>query len=108
MVLLPKIDFLISKQNSTPKLDPKMLKQYSGIATLRHVHFFYKNKQSSIIKINKQMNKYLYYNELFIFCLVSVLIPTSDSKDMLNHFSCLVSVSVYKFKIRGKLHLNSH
>ena len=40
MVLLPNVDFLISKQNSTPKLDPKMLKQYSGIAILRHVHFF--------------------------------------------------------------------
>ena len=45
MVLLPNIDFLISKQNSTPKLDPKMLKQYSGIAILRHVHFLYKQAE---------------------------------------------------------------
>ena len=27
MVLLPNIDFLISKQKKTPKIDPKMLKQ---------------------------------------------------------------------------------
>ena len=27
MVLLPNINFLISKQNKTPKIDPKMLKQ---------------------------------------------------------------------------------
>ena len=27
MVLLPNINFLISKQNKTPKIDPKMVKQ---------------------------------------------------------------------------------
>ena len=41
-------------------------------------------------------------------CVYFLLCFCSDSKDMLNHFSCLVSVSVYKFKIHGKLHLNSH
>ena len=27
LVLLPNINFLISKQNKTPKIDPKMLRQ---------------------------------------------------------------------------------
>ena len=34
------INFLINKQNKTPKIDPKMLKQYAGIAILRHVLSF--------------------------------------------------------------------
>ena len=40
MVLHPNINFLISKQNKTPKIDPKMLKQYVGIAILRDVLSF--------------------------------------------------------------------
>ena len=40
MVFLPNINFLISKQNTTPKIDPKMLKQYSGITIFRHVLSF--------------------------------------------------------------------
>ena len=34
MEILPKVNFLISKQNKTPNIDPKMLKY---IAILRHV-----------------------------------------------------------------------
>ena len=36
----PNVNFLISKQNKTPKIDPKMLKQQAGIAILRHVLSF--------------------------------------------------------------------
>ena len=36
IILLPNINFLISKQNKTPKLDLKMVKQETGIATFRH------------------------------------------------------------------------
>ena len=34
------INFLISKQNKTPKIDPKMLKQQAGIAIFRHALSF--------------------------------------------------------------------
>ena len=40
MVLLPNINFLISKQNKTPKIDPKMLKQQAGISIFRHALSF--------------------------------------------------------------------
>ena len=40
MALLPNINFLISKQNETPKIYPKMLKQQARIAILRHVLSF--------------------------------------------------------------------
>ena len=36
-VLLPNINFLISTQNKTPKVGPKMLKQSAGKAILRYV-----------------------------------------------------------------------
>ena len=36
MVLLPNINFLISKQNKTPKIDKEMVKQFVGIFTFRH------------------------------------------------------------------------
>ena len=47
IVLHLNINFLIRKQNKTPKLDPEMVKQYAGIAILRHVlskRFIIKNK----------------------------------------------------------------
>ena len=34
------IDFLISKENKAPKIDPKMLKQQAGITILRHALSF--------------------------------------------------------------------
>ena len=40
MVLLPNINFLISKQNNAPKIDPKMLRQQAGVAILRDVLSF--------------------------------------------------------------------
>ena len=40
MVLDPNIKFLIGNQNKAPKIDPKMLKQYPGIAIFRHVLSF--------------------------------------------------------------------
>ena len=40
IILLPNINFLISKQNKTPKLDLKMVKQETGIATFRHTLLF--------------------------------------------------------------------
>ena len=40
MVSHPNINLLISKQNKALKIDPKMLKQYAGIAILRHVLSF--------------------------------------------------------------------
>ena len=39
-VLLPNINFLISKQNKTQKSDPKMLKHQAGIAIFRKVQSF--------------------------------------------------------------------
>ena len=40
MVLLPNINFLISKQNKTPKIDPKVVKQQAVIASFRHALSF--------------------------------------------------------------------
>ena len=39
-VLLPDVNFLIIKQNKKSKTDPKILRQYAGIAILRHVMSF--------------------------------------------------------------------
>ena len=63
MVLLPNINFLISKKNKTPKVDPKMVKEQAGIATFRHDPVFYTNKQSFGIKYKycKEIYKYLYF-----------------------------------------------
>ena len=40
MVLHPNINFLMSKENNTPKINSKMLKQYAGIAILTHILSF--------------------------------------------------------------------
>ena len=42
MILLPNINFFISKQSKTPKIDPKRLKQQTGIAIFifRHALLF--------------------------------------------------------------------
>ena len=45
MVLPSNINFLISKQNKTPKVDPKMLKQKAGTAVLRHALSFTQTKR---------------------------------------------------------------
>ena len=39
-VIIPNINFLISKQIKTPEIDPKMLKQQAGVATFRHALSF--------------------------------------------------------------------
>ena len=59
------INFLISKENKAPKIDPKLLKQKAVIAILRHALSFTQTKKS--LQSNKQINKYLYYNELHLF-----------------------------------------
>ena len=45
MVLLPKIDFLISKQNSTPKLDPTILSSVLALLFLDISSFLYKQTE---------------------------------------------------------------
>ena len=60
MVLLPNINFLISKQNKTPKIDPNWS---SSLVLLLLDILFYTNKQSFGIKYkySKQIYKYLYF-----------------------------------------------
>ena len=58
---------LISRQNKSPKIDPKMLKQLSGIAIFRHALSF--TQTNSLIisyKYHKQINKYLCCYELHL------------------------------------------
>ena len=76
------INFLISRQNKAPKIDPKMLKQQAGIVIRRHVLSFTQTNKS--LRSNKLINKYLYCNELHLFS------ACSDSNGILSKFSCLV------------------
>ena len=68
IVLLPNSNFLISKQNKTPKM-----KQQAGIAILRHVLSFTKTNRALKSNPNKQINKYLYCNELHLFSAVNFI-----------------------------------
>ena len=109
MVLLPNINFLISKQNKTPNIDPKMVKQQAGIATFRHTLSFTQTSRVLELKINT-VNRYINTSTSInsIYSLACFCFDTS----MLNKFSCLVCTwfqyLLYKFKRHGKLHLNSH
>ena len=67
MVLHPNINFLIIKQNKTPKIDLKLLKQEAGIAILRHALFFTQINRPLKSNIDKWINKDLYCNELDLF-----------------------------------------
>ena len=67
MVLHPNINFLIIKQNMTPKIDSKLLKEEAGIAILRHALSFTQTNRPLKSNINKWINKDLYCNELHLF-----------------------------------------
>ena len=56
------INFLKSKQNKAPKIDPKMLK--AVIAILRYVLSF--TQTNKALHSNKQINKSLYCSELHL------------------------------------------
>ena len=62
MVLLPNINFLISKKNKTPKIDPKAVNQQVGIATFRHTLSFTQTNRALELNINNvNRYKYLYF-----------------------------------------------
>ena len=109
IILLPNINFLISKQNKTPKLDLKMMKQETGIANFRHTLPFEQANRALKLKINT-VNRYI-STSASINCIYSLASFCFDT-NILNRFSCLVyawfQYLVYKFKRHGKLHLNSH
>ena len=109
MVLLPNINSLISKQNKTPKIDPKMLKQQAGIATFRHTLSFAKTNRGLELNINT-VNRYI--NTSFSINCIYFLAFFYFDTNILNKVSCLVCTwfqyLLYKFKRHGKFHLNSH
>ena len=80
VVLLSNTYFLTCKQNNAPKVYPKNVEAVGW--SCYSILVFYKN--SSISKY-KQVNKYLYYNELqLLFACFR-----SDSNDILNSLSYL-------------------
>ena len=102
--LHPNINFVISKQKNTPKIDPIMLKQQAGIAILKHVLSFTQTNRA--LWSNKQMNTSTAMN-----CIYSLPCSCSDFNDMLNKFSCLVHTWFQYLYINSKdikFHLNSH
>ena len=109
MVLLPNINFSIGKQNKTPKIDPKMVKQQVGIATFRHALSFTQTNRALELNINT-VNRYI-NTSISIKCIYSLACFCFDT-NILNMFSCLVCTSLqyllYKFKRHSKFHLNSH
>ena len=109
MVLLSNINFLISKQNKTSKIDPKMLKQQAGNATFRHILSFTQTNRALKLNINT-VNRYI-NTSTSINCIYSLACFCFDT-NILNKFSCLVCTwfqyLLYKFKRHGKLRLNFH
>ena len=109
MVLLPNINFLISKQNKTPKIDPKMVKQQAGIATFRHTLSFTQTNRGLELNINT-VNRYI-NTSTSINCIYSLACFCFDA-NIPNRFSCLVRTQFqylsYKFKRNGRLYLSSH
>ena len=69
IVLLLNINFLITKQNKTPKI-----KQWAVIAILRHVLSFTQTNRALQLNKNKQINKYLYCNEVHLFSALSLFL----------------------------------
>ena len=108
IVLHPNINFLISKQNKTPKIDPKILKK-TGIATFRHTLLFTQTNRVLELNVNN-VNRYI-NTSTYINCIYSLACFCFDT-NILNKFSCLVCTwfqyLLYKFKRHGKLHFNSH
>ena len=66
MILLPNIDFLISKQNKTPKIDPKNA-EAAGWSCYSVLCFLQNRALQSNINKPRSINKYLYCNELQLF-----------------------------------------
>ena len=109
MVLLPNINFLFSKQNKTPKIDPIIVMQQDGIATFRHTVSFTQTNRALELNINtviRYINTFTSTNGIYslaCFCF---------DTNILSKFLCLVCTwfqsLLYKFKRHGKLHLNSH
>ena len=99
MVLLPNINFLTSKQNKTPNIDPKMRKQQAGIATFRHTLSFTQANRALELNINT-VNRYL-NTSTSINCIYSLACFSFDT-NILNKFSCLVCAwfkyLLHKFK----------
>ena len=95
IVLHPNINFLISKQNKTPNIDPKMLNRlvlpFLDMSCLLH-------KQSFIIN---QINTSTAMN-----CIYSLPCFCSDSNDVLNKFSCLIYTWFQNLYINSKDRLN--
>ena len=106
IVLHPNISFQVSKQNKIPKSDPKMLKQYAGIALLIHVLSF--TQTSRALQPNKQINKYLYCNELHLFSALFLFWFQWQTEQVFMFGIYLVRITLCKFKWQIKLHLNSH
>ena len=100
------INFLISKQNKAPKTVPKILKQYAGIAILRYVLSF--TQTNIALQSNKQINKYLYWNELHLFPALFLFWFQWYTEQVFMFGVYLVPISIYKLKRQIKLHLNSH
>ena len=103
MVLLPNINFLISR-----KIDPKMLKQQAGTATFRHTLSFTQTSRGLKLKINT-VNRYI-NTSTSINCIYSLACFCFHT-NILNKFSCLVCTwfqyLLYKFKRHSKLYKNS-
>ena len=109
MVLLANINFLISKQNKTPKIDPKVLKQQAGIATCRHTLSFTQTNKALELNINT-VNRYI-NTYTSVKCIYSLACFCFDT-NILHKFSSLVCTwfqyLLYKFKRHNKLELKSH
>ena len=103
------INFLISKQNKTPTIDPKMVKQQAGIATFRHTLSFTQTNRGLELNINT-VNRYI-NTSTSINCIYSLACFCFHT-NILNKFSCLVCTwfqyLLYKFKRHSKLYQNSH
>ena len=71
MVLLPNIDFLISKpKKKTTKIDPKMMKLEAGIDTFSHTLSFTQNNRALELNINA-VSRYINISTL-INCIYSL------------------------------------
>ena len=101
------INFLISKQNKAPKTVPKILKQYAGIAILRYVLSF--TQTNIALQSNKQINKYLYWNELHLFPALFLFWFQWYTEEVFMFGIYLVPISIHKlFKRHIKLHSDFH
>ena len=101
IVLHTNINFLISKQNRRPKIDPKMLKQYAGTAFLDISCLLHKHKE-----LYNQINKRLMNTSTAMNCIYSLPCFCSDSNNILNNLSCVVYNWFQHLYINSKDRLN--